>query len=57
MLPYTYAISVGNPFDGLSLWGPFATLDAATKWATEEINEDYNTWDLVTLNTPLEEEE
>lgn len=42
------AVAVGDPFDGLSFYGPFDDHDAAVEWAD---NLD-NTWWIVPLNPP-----
>ena len=31
-----YTIAIGNPFDGVKLWGTFASAEAANEWADGE---------------------
>ena len=43
-------IAVGNPFDGLSLYGPFMTAEEAGDWADRNIDD---TWQVVTPQTGI----
>jgi hypothetical protein len=43
-------VSVGNPYDGLHLVGPFDSAESAVEWA--EINREDGNWELVELSNP-----
>jgi hypothetical protein len=49
-----YVVVTGNPFDGLSLWGPFNDANEAGDWASIEM--DGETWWVMAIN-PTEAEE
>lgn len=48
-----YCVAVGTPWDGLTLFGPFPTHDAATQWA-EALDAG---WEVVPLESPAQKEE
>ena len=37
----------GNPGDGFGFWGPFATVEEATKWAEDNLDRDWWIADLL----------
>lgn len=45
-----YCVAQGNPFDGVTLYGPFDTTEEADEWATA--NGDNLDWWIVDLNSP-----
>jgi hypothetical protein len=45
-----YAISVGSPFDGLTIYGPFDNGIEATKWAENHLQGE--SWELIELIDP-----
>lgn len=51
-----HVVLMGNPVDGLKVFGPFKTPDDAVRWAGEEIDD---TWWIAPLAAPdsVEEEE
>ena len=53
-----HAVVIGNPFDGLSLYGPFDDATLANDWADEYVQADkYGLdWWVVPLNDPEEDE-
>lgn len=48
MPKHQYAVCTGNPFDGMFLWGPFATAEEASQWAQDLTVE----WHVVRLHAP-----
>lgn len=40
-LDETYIVSIGNPFDGLKMYGPFFDKKEAETWAGHETDEDW----------------
>jgi hypothetical protein len=42
-----YVLAVGNPFDGMKLFGPFESVNKATEWG--EAVYPNETWFIVTL--------
>lgn len=51
-----YIIAEGNPFDGLTIYGPFTTTDAAVVFA--ETYSGHNiTWELVKVQNPVDHPE
>lgn len=48
-----HIVVVGNPFDGLSVFGPFATFEEARAWA--DANGRNDDWRVVLLHSPDEE--
>lgn len=45
-----HVVVSGNPFDGMTVWGPFKTGEDATLWADAEIDSD---WWIVPLEYPV----
>jgi hypothetical protein len=45
-----YAISVGSPFDGLVIYGPFDSGPEAIKWAENHLQGE--TWEMIELHDP-----
>jgi len=45
-----FAVAVGNPFDGISLFGPFSTGGDADKWAEGQHLQD--NWWIININHP-----
>jgi hypothetical protein len=45
-----FVVATGNPFDGLSLWGPFETREDANDFAEHEDWDDY--WWIINVNHP-----
>jgi hypothetical protein len=43
----------GNPVDGVTLYGPFATVDDANEWADHQ-HKFLSEWWIVTLRNPEE---
>lgn len=50
-----YCVAQGNPFDGVTLYGPFETSEEASEWA--ESNDGNFDWWIVNLNAPEDEEQ
>lgn len=48
-----FVVAVGNAFDGLTLYGPFNSEEAALNWA--DIGCRAEQWDIVRLNTADDE--
>jgi len=46
-----WIVATGNPFDGIEIWGPFDTNDAAIEWATAN-GGDYEDWNVVEVTNP-----
>jgi len=46
-----YAVAIGEPFDGISFWGPFEDFDEAEHWAA--FNASLSWW-IVDLLNPKE---
>lgn len=46
----TYIVVTGNPFSGLTLYGPFASFDAADEWAQTNCND--TEWTIVEVCNP-----
>lgn len=46
----THIVSVGNPHDGITLYGPFLTVDEAGEWAERYIDD---VWQVVTPQTGI----
>lgn len=47
-----YCVAQGNPFDGVTLYGPFETSEEADDWAAA--NDGNFDWWIVNLNDPKE---
>jgi hypothetical protein len=45
-----HVVSVGNPHDGITLFGPFYTAEEAGDWAEQHIDD---TWQVVTPQTGI----
>lgn len=45
-----HVVSVGNPHDGITLFGPFYTAEEAGDWAAQNIDD---TWQVVTPQTGI----
>jgi len=45
-----FVVAVGNPFDGISLFGSFDTAEAANEWADREVRNE--TWWVMSLLDP-----
>lgn len=43
-------VAIGNPFDGIVMYGPFDTTDDANEWADHEVSND--TWWVMSLMDP-----
>jgi len=50
-LPEVLAVSIGTPYDGMTLYGPFFDSDEALQWAYDAQEAD---WALPTLHDPTE---
>lgn len=50
----TYVIALGNAFDGITLHGPFDSIEKATTHAEYIYKKTYEKWDIIKL-TPVEE--
>lgn len=49
-----YMVAIGDPFNGISFYGPFQYMDEANDWVTDiDPSED---WWIVELSHPLERE-
>ena len=46
-----HVVIIGNPVDGLKIYGPFKTADAAVAWA-EDVTD---TWWIAPLEEPINE--
>lgn len=46
-----YVVAFGNPFDGITLEGPFDTADEATGYA-ERSSDDFGDWNVVEVAEP-----
>ena len=58
MIPGMHVVVVGDPFDGMSIYGPFPTGDEANDWAQcngKTDLEDVDWW-VVRLESPLPDE-
>lgn len=51
-MKYLYVVMVGNPVDGISLFGAFDDVEAANQWAEDTIKNE--TWWVVRINAPEE---
>lgn len=51
-----YIVAEGNPFDGLTIYGPFITPDDAMKFG-ETYASDHINWELVKVFSPAEHPE
>ncbi len=49
---HEWSISLGNPYDGITLIGPFPTVNNATLYAQENIDHKGKRWCIVKLETP-----
>lgn len=47
-----YVVAKGDPFDGVTLYGPFKDYDSALEWA--ECNDREGEWWVVGINNPEE---
>lgn len=48
----THVVTIGNPFDGMQLWGPFPSALEAADWAREQnLSEE---WMVVPVWRPVE---
>ena len=50
-----YMVAVGNPFEGITFYGPFQYLEDANDWAA--IEDPAEDWWIVTLYAPREIDE
>jgi len=48
---YEYAVSFGDPFDGITLYGPFKDADDAGNWAAK--NDNGEDWHVVRIYEPI----
>jgi hypothetical protein len=52
-----FIVSVGNPFDGIQIFGPFSDVEEANEWAevnAERFAQDGGTWHSTFLYPPAE---
>jgi len=47
-----YAVAIGEPFDGISFWGPFQEFEEAEHWADRNAS---LTWWVINLLNPQED--
>ena len=59
MIPGMHVVVVGNPFDGMTIHGPFATGDEANEWAdcNDKTDLDNVDWWVICLESPVCDEE
>ena len=48
-LPLLHIVAIGNPFDGLSMHGPFGSPEEAGDWAADQGDPEYH---VVAVNYP-----
>lgn len=46
----SWIVSMGTPFDGLTLYGPFDNSQQAIEWASE--NDNGEPWEVAEINRP-----
>ena len=59
MIPGMHVVVVGNPFDGMTIYGPFATGDEANEWANSNDKTDLDNvdWWVLRLESPVCDEQ
>ena len=45
-----FIVSVGSPFDGMRLFGPFDSMEEALRYVEDNLDREGNGWEIVELN-------